>query len=110
MSVIDRVQQQLAEMKRLREEQRGEGDLSGGGGGGTSNGMEPRIAKLEAQMESVRADLGRLSPVPVDVATIKENLRHLPTKGFVVTTTTTAIGLLTAVIIFADKIRTVIAG
>lgn len=84
--------------------------MKGGGGGGTSDDMEPRIAKLEAQMESVRTELGRLAPVPVDVATIKENLRHLPTKGFVVTTTSTAIGLLTAVIIFADKIRAIFAG
>lgn len=49
--------------------------------GGNSGGMEPRVAKLEAQMESVQAELSKLASVPADVAVIKERLSHLPTKA-----------------------------
>ncbi|MBB3940717.1 tetrahydromethanopterin S-methyltransferase subunit G [Novosphingobium fluoreni] len=49
-------------------------------GGGTFDGMEARLAKLEAQMEHVHKDLAKLAVLPVDVATIKERLVHLPTK------------------------------
>ena len=55
--------------------------LRGGGGGGTSGGMEPRVAKLEAHMEHVRAELSKLADLPADLATVKERLLHLPTKA-----------------------------
>jgi tetrahydromethanopterin S-methyltransferase subunit G len=42
--------------------------------------MEPRIAKLEAQVAAVQVDLAKLAGVPVDVATMKERLSHIPTK------------------------------
>jgi hypothetical protein len=84
--------------------------LKGGSGDGTSGGMEARIAKLEAQMEGVRADLNKLSGVPVDLARVDERVKHLPGKGFVVTTTTTSLALLAAVILFADKLRAIITG
>lgn len=84
--------------------------LKAGNGGGTSDGMEPRIAKLEAQMEAVRSDLSRLANLPADLATVKENVRHLPSKGFVVTATSTSIALIGAIVIFADKLRALIAG
>jgi len=48
--------------------------LHAGGGGGTSDGMEARVAKLEAHVEHVIAGIGE----------IKESLRRLddlPTKG-----------------------------
>lgn len=54
--------------------------LNNGGGGGKSPDMEARVAKLEALMEGVRADLGKLSDVPADLAGVKERLNHLPTK------------------------------
>ena len=46
---------------------------------GNGGDMEPRIAKLEASMDYVKAELAKLSAVPVDVATIKERLNHIPT-------------------------------
>ncbi|WP_313534354.1 hypothetical protein [Sphingomonas sp.] len=77
--------------------------LNRGGGGGTFDPMEPRVAKLEAHMENVRAELGKLSTVPADLATLKERVAHLPSKGFIVGTTLTsmtgivaALGLLKA--------------
>jgi hypothetical protein len=49
--------------------------LNAGDGGGTSGGgMEARLAKLEAQMEHVQADLAKLASVPVDVAIIKSDM------------------------------------
>ena len=54
--------------------------LSSGGGGGTSGGMEPRIAKLEAHMEHVLDELKKLAPVPERLARIEERVSHLPTK------------------------------
>ncbi len=61
--------------------------LKGGGGGGTFDGMEPRIAKLEAQMEAARSDLGDLksraetaskdlSDIKTALARIEAELRH----------------------------------
>ncbi|MEH3098853.1 hypothetical protein [Sphingomonas adhaesiva] len=85
-------------------------NLRTGGGGGTSGGMEPRIAKLEAQMEAVRSDLGKLGSLPVDVARLDERVKHLPSKGFVVTATTTSIGLIGAMVLFADKLRAFVGG
>ncbi|RXZ35468.1 hypothetical protein EO081_07575 [Sphingomonas desiccabilis] len=42
--------------------------------------MEPRIAKLEAQVAAIHSDLGRLTGVPVDLATVKERISHVPTR------------------------------
>ena len=56
--------------------------LQSAGGGGTSGGdMEARLAKLEASMDYVKADLGRLSGLPVESARIAERVNHLPTKA-----------------------------
>lgn len=57
--------------------------LFGGGGGGTYDGMEPRVAKLEAHMEHVRADLAKLTNVPADLAELKAKVAELPTKDWI---------------------------
>lgn len=67
--------------------------------------MEPRIAKLEAHMEHVRADLGKLADVPSSLAALTERVAHLPAKEFVVKATTTTIALIGALIVFGDKIK-----
>lgn len=54
--------------------------LKSDGGGGNSGDMEARVAKLEAHMEHVRAELAKLAPMPADLATVKERQQHLPTK------------------------------
>ena len=51
------------------------------GGRGNGDGMESRIAKLEASMDHVKSELSKLSTLPVDVATIKERLNHVPTSS-----------------------------
>lgn len=87
--------------------------LKNGDGGGTSGGMESRVAKLEAHVEILRSDMAAVkkdvSDIRVGVATLTERVAHLPSKGFVVTATTTTIGLLTAIILLGDKIRTLLA-
>lgn len=54
--------------------------LIGGEGSGNSGGMEARLAKLEAHMEHVLADVSKLSAIPAEIATLTERVSHLPTK------------------------------
>ena len=87
--------------------------LKSAGGGGTSGGMEGRVAKLEAHVETLRADVRTMKKDVGDIrtglATLTERVAHLPGKGFVVTATTTTIALLTGIILFGDKIQTLLA-
>lgn len=53
------------------------------GGGDTFDGMEARVAKLEAHMEHVRADLEKLRDVPANLADLKATVANLPTKDWV---------------------------
>ena len=80
------------------------------GGGGDPPGLEPRIAKLEAHVETLRTDVAAMkkdvADIRVGVATLTERVAHLPGKGFVVTATTTAIALISGVIILGEKLRT----
>lgn len=79
MSTIDnRLLDAFTESQRARAEVRaGEARLPGGGGDGTSDDMQERVARLEKQIDQVGKDVGDMR---VDVATLKENVRHLPTK------------------------------
>lgn len=73
----------------LRDEQ---APLRNGGGGGTSGGMEARLARLEADMDHVKRDVGDLrSDVRVvmsgveglrtSAGVIDEKLKHVATIG-----------------------------
>ena len=42
--------------------------------------MEARIARLEAAMDFVKAELGKLSGLPVEVAKLSERMTHMPTR------------------------------
>lgn len=95
------------ELDRLLRDQ---ARLPSGGGGGNSGDVEPRIARLEAHMEHVRAELAKLGSMPVQLAELKVRVDHLPTKGFIVTATITTITLVTAAIAFGDKLRALVAG
>lgn len=85
MSVDHRFQQVFTEISQMRQK------LRDSDNGGTSGGMEERIAKLESDMahvkeslKEIRSDLrttsSDVSTLKSDVATVKENLRHLPTQ------------------------------
>lgn len=79
--------------------------LQTGGGGGTYDGMEARVAVLEthveyirrdisdpkADMGVIRSDLGKarneVADLRTGLATLTERVNHPPTKGFIVTAT-----------------------
>lgn len=82
-----KIDDRLRELRELESRHRERETLHGGGGGGTSDGMEPRIARLESDMEHVKkaieridGKLGDITTLKVDVATLKERVAHLPTK------------------------------
>jgi hypothetical protein len=80
--------------------------LKGGSGNGTSGGMdgwqtsvEKRLDSLDGRMKNVEAGV---SDLRVDVATIKETVRHLPTKPWMFSTLAamlTALGVIVALIV-----------
>lgn len=78
--------------------------LNPGEGGGRFDPMEPRVAKLEAHMEHVRAELAKLSTMPVEIATVKERVSHLPSKGFVVTAAVSTVGGVVALLGLLQKL------
>lgn len=73
-------------------------------GRGNGDDMEPRIAKLEAHMEHVRAELAKLATVPVDIATLKTKVEHLPGKGFVVTSAVTTVAAITGLLVLFQRL------
>ena len=92
---------QLSRMQRL---ERDVADLKGAGGDGTFNGMEPRVAKLEAHMEHVRTELAKLADVPVDLAILKTKVEHLPGKGFIVSAAGTTIVMITGLLVLLQRL------
>lgn len=69
--------------------------LKGSGGGGTSDGMDERVTRLEKHVDQIAKDVGDLR---VDVATLKENVRHLPTKPWMFATLSSLLVLSIAII------------
>lgn len=66
------LQRRLEETRRLVETR----PLSKGGGGDNSDGMEPRIARLESDMNEVKADLKRAL---ADLGYLRGKADSLPT-------------------------------
>lgn len=63
------------EIQELAEEN---ARLKSSGGGGTSDGMESRVTRLEVQMEHLREDMGE---VKADLKSALAILTELPTKS-----------------------------
>ena len=84
--------------------------MKAGGGGGTSDGMEARVARLEAHVETLRSDSSAMradiADIRINLATLTERVAHMPTKGFVISSNMTAIALLSALILFGEKLKT----
>lgn len=87
-------------------------NLKSGGGGGTFDGMEPRIARLEAHMEHVQADLVVLK---TDMGAVKDRLArlevkvdHLPSKGFIVTALIAMLAVIGALVTYQEQIKAVL--
>jgi hypothetical protein len=83
--------------------------LYSGGGGGTSDGMEPRIAKLEASVSHLERDVGELRVDMKDVrdrlTKIEATVAGLPTKGFVFSVYGIISALLASIILFQHQIQ-----
>src|SRR5580700_2144765 len=86
------VLRELLKREQLANANRPEPPLQGGGGGGTFDGMEARVARLESDVAHIQADIGEikdtlknlnshLSEARVTIATLTERMTHLPTKG-----------------------------
>lgn len=67
------------------------------------------IADLKLDVGAIRTDLGKLkdevTDVKINLATLTERVNHLPSKGYIVTTSLGIIGAIGAMIAFQDHIR-----
>ena len=103
----------LVEIGQAHLQQADDGDtqaLHTGGGGGTFDGMEARVAKLEVDMEYIKRDVSELRSDMRDVrdrtVKIESDVSHLPSKAFVFSVYGIIAGLLAAVILFQSQIQT----
>jgi hypothetical protein len=85
-------------------------------GGGPFDGMEARVARLEADVGHIKTDItdikqavrglqDNVTALRIDAATLTERVRHLPTKGFIVTATTATLVLIGALVVFQGNIQ-----
>lgn len=81
----------------------------------TPQDQELIYAKVDAKMADMKGDLrlntqglaelkerfndlyGKMASVPTDVAAMKRDIAHLPSKGFIVTAVATSLGLIAAI-------------
>lgn len=112
MSTIDDRLRQLIEANRRAEElleQHGDrSHLHGGGGGGTSGGVEARITRLESDMEHVKRSLDRVdggvadlkktvNDLKVDSGRVDERTKHFPTRTELLATAAVMIAILAGI-------------
>lgn len=94
------------EVEKLSSSER---PLKSDGGGGTSGGMEARVARLESDMEHVKksvADMATdvkavrtsLGDIKVDLGRFDERLKHMPTKGFIFAAAAGIVGSTSAIV------------
>lgn len=85
-------------------------------GGGGPDGVDVRLGKLEVDVDYIKRDLQDLKAgsathlaktykIELDLAVLTERVSHLPTKAYLVATASTIVALITAAIVFADKLR-----
>ena len=101
---------------KLRVNQLVEEALKSGGPGGTSGGMESRVAKLEADVSHIQRDIGEIkadmrefrtgiAKLTTDLATLDANVKHLPTKGFIVSAVLATLAVIAALIVFQGHVQ-----
>lgn len=102
--------------RRLGQERPSREPLQPPSGGGTYDGMEARVARLESDVEHIKSDIGEMkqslrtvqdgvSELRIAFARIDERVAHLPSKGFIVGCVLTTLAFLAAITVFQDNIR-----
>lgn len=95
------------------------GSLKSGGGDGTSDGMEARVAKLEAVAEHIQKDVAEIKTdvrefrigigsLNVSTGTLTERVSHLPSKGFIIVALLAALAVTGGLITFQQNIQNLI--
>lgn len=86
--------------------------LHGGDGGGTSDGMLERVAKLEANVEALQRDV---TDVRSDMKDVRDRLGklevkvdHLPSKAFVFSVYAVVSALLAAIMLFQSQLQQIL--
>lgn len=83
--------------------------LKRGGGDGTFDDMEARVANLEKRFDRLEGKLDvltdKVADIRVDMSALKERVSHLPTKGWAVGVAVTIITLTGAIVTLAPKIQ-----
>jgi hypothetical protein len=93
--------------------------LAGSGGGGDGGGtvdMEPRVAVLEAHVGHIKEDMSsikaasertrsEITEARIQLGTLEQRVSHLPGKGFIFITVIVVLGALGALIIFQQQIQ-----
>jgi hypothetical protein len=86
-------------------------------GGGDGGGMtEARVAVLETHVTHIKDDVGDMkqtlrdlqkdtTALRIESATLTEGVKHLPSKGFVVTATLAALAFFAAVVLFQGNLQ-----
>ena len=91
--------------------------LSGGGSDGTFDGMEPRVAKLEAHVEHMREAISGMAKsvatltettnrIDRELAVLGEKVSHLPSKGWSLTVAAAIMAVLVAATTLAPRLQT----
>ena len=83
--------------------------LKSGGPSGTSGGMDGWQTSVEARLGSINTDIRELrtgvTTLNTAVATLTERVAHLPSKGFIVTSSLLILGAITALVAFQGQIQ-----
>lgn len=88
---------------------------SGGGG----DGMEPRIAKLESDVNYIKTRLDeasslirstgdKVAALNTEFAVLTEKAKHLATKTYSIVTAVGIVGALSALILFGDRLKVLV--
>lgn len=64
--------------------------------------VENRLDSLDRRLGSIGGDVGQIK---TDTAVLRSDMRHLPTKGYIITAVVTLLALFAALTAYADTIQ-----
>jgi hypothetical protein len=82
--------------------------LQSGGGGGTFDGMETRVAILERDAAHLVKQVDKLVDMPERLRALEVKVDHLPSKDYITSRLLALLTLIAAFILFADKIKALV--